>query len=462
MQHICSAEKNQAFCGIFLCTVARVANPRKLFLTVLCALAAQFFVTGAFADTSGTLEPITIPTQTLTSPTILQTDIVPLAGPSERSALSDDLQIRLLNKLPSRFYFNASCESTFRLETNPFQMPPASSLVYKFTNGRPLYMLSAAQRYSLNRQLGQVNDTQQISRVLPNITAGWCLTESTRLYCNSFLIRDTALKTSILDTTVGSIGMGIQQDIPVPRPFNLQADFQGRELYQTGQIPVFDYIPSLTLSYARSARTVAFVSALLQLRGRQPFVAPNREIDPFYSFGIVHRRGQYTFSAYSTFVQNFRQPFGGNALIPVNNDSLISDFEIARTISKRIPMQVLIRAEPVFNFHSNATASLSGFDFRLFYGLRMQMSKPSLLVAKHSIEQQLKQIDKFKTNDNPGNTPGDSSMQPKQGQGQEQRSSYQIIDKAESIQEEVNPESPREQERQREQGWQEISWANYR
>ncbi len=398
MQYSCSAEKFQTYCRISLSILSRAICHSASFIAAYFLL-SQVLIQDTLAETGGLLEPVTLPSAQVTNPTILPTDIVPLAGPAQRSLLSDDFQITLLNRLPSRFYFNGSCESSFRLETNPFQTPSRSSLILKATNSQPLYVLSTSQRVILNQQLSQVNVTQQIFRVLPSLTAGWYLTPSIRVYSNYFLIRDSALHTPSLNTTVQSISMGIQKDISLPPPFSLQADFQGRELYQTSQIPVFDYIPSLTLTYAHSMRTVAFTSALLQLRGRQPFVSPNREIDPFYSFGVIHRRGQWSFSAYATFVQNFRQPFGGNAYIPVNNYAWIADFEIARTISKRIPAQIFLRAEPVFNFHSDATPGISGNDFRLFYGLRMQISKPSLLPARSAIEQELKQMNKFKTID---------------------------------------------------------------
>lgn len=329
--------------------------------------------------------------------TVLPTDIVPLAGPQERGFLSDRMRITLLNRLPSRFYLNASCESSFRLETNPFQMPPRSALIRQFTGGQPFAVLSSQEQEQLGGLLSQVNASQQIFRVLPNMTAGWTLTSKTRVYGNYFVLHDCAPQNSVLNSVVQSVGMGIQQDFPLSSKLNLQADFQGRELFQSKQVPVFDYLPSLTLSYAPSARTVAFMSAVLQLRGRKPFTGATREIDPFYSFGVVHRLGLWTFSAFATFVQNFRQPFRSAALIPVNDYSWVLDFEAARPVSKRIPsLQAFVRAEPVFNFHSNATPGFSGNDFRLFYGLRMALGKPSLLPINQLVRQQLNEVSKAK------------------------------------------------------------------
>jgi hypothetical protein len=328
---------------------------------------------------------------------ILPTDVVPLAGPQERGFMSDNFEITLLNRLPSRFYLNGSCESSFRLETNPFQFPSRRDVTQEVTGGQPISSLNFAQFQELGSQLSEVNKSQQIFRTLPNVTTGWTLTPTTRFYGNYFALSDTALQTTALNSVVQSYGVGVQQDIPLTSKINLQADFQGRELVQSKQVPVFDFLPSLTLSYAPTARTVLFASSVLQLRGRRPFVSPTREIDPFYSFGAVYRRGLWTFSTFATFVQNFRQPFGTAALVPVNNYSWVLDFEIARPLLKRIPsLQAFVRAEPVFNMHSKATPGFSGNDFRLFYGLRMSFGKPSLLPINQLVRQQLNEVTRAK------------------------------------------------------------------
>lgn len=329
--------------------------------------------------------------------TILPTDVVPLAGPQERSFMSDSGRITLLNRLPSRLYINASCETSFRLETNPFQMPTRYDLIQSATRGNPLAILTEAQQNRLGTELSERNASQQIFRALPAATVGWTLTPNTRVYGSYFSVSDTAMQWHSLNSNVMSFGGGVQHDIPLGNRFNLQADFQSRELLQSKQVPVFDYLPSLTLSYAHSERTVAFASTVLQMRGRRPFQAPTREIDPFYSFGMVHRRGKWTFSTFATFVQNFRQPFGSASLIPINNYSWVLDFEIARPVSKRIPsLQAFVRAEPVFNFKSMATPGFSGTDFRLFYGLRMALGKPSLLPINQMVREQLKAISQSK------------------------------------------------------------------
>ncbi len=322
---------------------------------------------------------------------------MPLAGPQQRGFLSDNLETSLLNGLPSKFYLNASCETSFRLETNPFQMPTRYDLIQQATDGKPITSLTPIQLESLGGQLSEINASQQIYRILPNINTGWTFTPTTRVYFNYFCLHDRPLQSTVLNSVVQSVGIGAQHDIPLGEKFNLQGDIQGRELFQSKQIPVFDYLPSATLSYAHSPQTIAFVSTVLQLRGKIPFTGATREIDPFYSFGVTHRRNMWQFSQFNTFVQNFRQPFAGNALIPVNNYSWVLDFEVARPLVRSIPsLQAFVRAEPVFNFKSEAKPGLSGFDFRLFYGLRMAFSKPSLLPTNQLLREQLNFVSKQK------------------------------------------------------------------
>jgi hypothetical protein len=140
---------------------------------------------------------------------------------------------------------------------------------------------------------------------------------------------------------------------------------------------------------------VAYASTILQIRGRKYFQAPTREIDPFYTWGLMHQRGRWTFSASSTFVQNFRNQFGHQALLPINNYSMISDFEVARRIVPQLPgLQAFMRAEPIWNMHSHNHPGLAGMDFRLFYGLRFSVSKPSLTAGLQQLQQQIEEQEK--------------------------------------------------------------------
>ncbi len=286
---------------------------------------------------------------------------------------------------------NFSTETSLRYENNPYQDPPASSFRYGLFSSTPISKLTAQDLKTLRVNEGNAHAPDGVFRTTPNITAGWCLSPNTRVYGNYFMLNDSLLNHTNLNTVVQSVGGGIQHDIRIGAKGILQLETQARELFQSRQIPVFDYIPAITYSYAVSPKVVCYSSALLQLRGKAPFQAPTREIDPFYNFGFFTQRGRWGFSNNNTFVQNFRQTFGSNALLPVNNWSWILDFEVNRTVSKKIPgLVAFVRAEPIFNLHSRATPGLSGFDFRLYGGLRLALSKPPLSAKEFELKQRIK------------------------------------------------------------------------
>ncbi len=326
------------------------------------------------------------------SSTIIPTDTLPLPAVQNRLSFAENLQLRILQKLPARLYFNSTCELSVRYETNPFQFPKKRSLLHQLPPPGIIRILNSFQQAQINSIIGLANNDDLVFRILPNVTGGWTVTPRTRLYCNYFMIRDQLAHSVRLNTVIHSIGGGIQQDIPVTARGNLQAEFQARELYQLHQDQVFDFLPGLTFSYVLTPRIVLFSNALLQLRGNRVFKAPTREIDPFYTWGGLYQRNGWTFSASSTFVQNFRQPFRKNASIPRNNYSFICDFEISRRILKELPgLQAFVRAEPIYNFHSHNRPGLAGMDFRMFFGMRMALAKPALTSALEQLRQQLEE-----------------------------------------------------------------------
>lgn len=327
-----------------------------------------------------------------TSTTIIPTDTLPLPAVQNRMSFAENLQLRILQKLPSRFYFNSTVEGSVRDETNPFQFPKKESLMRQLPPPPIWRTLNYVQQAQLYDIVGLVARNDAVFRILPNVTAGWTLTPHTRLYGNYFMIRDQLAHSMRLNTVIHSIGMGLQQDIPVTSKGNLQAELQWRELYQLHQQSVFDFLPGLTFSYVVTPRIVLFANALLQMRGKAFFQAPTKEIDPFYTWGGLYQKNGWTFSASTTLVQNFRHPFRRNATIPVDNYSFISDFEISRRIIKQLPgLQAFCRAEPIWNFHSLNRPGLSGMDFRIFFGFRMAMAKPALTSALEQLRQQLEE-----------------------------------------------------------------------
>src|SRR5579883_2196998 len=75
--------------------------------------------------------------------------------------------------------------------------------------------------------------------------------------------------------------------------------------------------------------------------------------------------------------------------------SMISDAEINHPISNRyLPgVSAFVRAEPVWNWRSQRTPGLSGFDFRLFAGIRLAVNKPAYDTTINRIREQIKQYE---------------------------------------------------------------------
>lgn len=355
-----------------------------------CQTIAQGTGTGVGAGVNANIRSIN--TSTSPSSTILPTDTLPLPAVQNRMTFAENLRLRVLQKLPSRFYFNGTVETSIRDETNPFQFPKKESLMRQLPPPAIWRQLNVFQQAQLYDIVGLVARNNAVFRVLPNVTAGWTLTPKTRVYGNYFMIRDQLNHSIQLNTVIHSIGMGVQQDIPITSRGNMQAEFQWRELYQLHQQPVFDFLPGFTFSYVLTPRIVLFANTIMQMRGKAFFQAPTKELDPFYTWGALYQKNGWTFSASTTLVQNFRHPFRRNSVIPVNNYSFISDFEISRRIIKQMPgLQAFVRAEPIWNFHSRNTPGLSGMDFRIFWGARIAMVKEALTSALQQLRDQLEE-----------------------------------------------------------------------
>ncbi len=280
-------------------------------------------------------------------PTTLPTDITPQAGSmDEKTIMAPDLRYKIFTKLPERLFFDFTGEFSQRLETNVF-----------FTENKP------RQDY--------------VFRALPNMTLGYNVLPHTGIYCNYFVIKDVFTDHSILgQPTTQSLALGFRRDIPLGRRTNLQLDFQSRELWQVKHLHQADLLPSISFTHIVNPKVILFASTLLQMRGREYFCGPNRELDPFYTLGCLLRRGQWNFIATHTYVTNYRNK---NAIPPISNQLMISDFELSRPVNKKIPGVVaFVRAEPVWNWGAHGAPGLSGFDFRLFGGIRIAFNKPAL------------------------------------------------------------------------------------
>lgn len=339
----------------------------------------------------GAARTITVPSASNLPSTVLPTDALPSVVELRQRTAFENLQTKLLQKLPAKLYATGTIETSFRYETNPFQFPTKRKLLRTSFPPPPIFrQLNVFQQSQFYNVLGLVNNDDVVFRALPNITVGWALTPSTRVGGNYFCIRDQLSHNTQLNTIVQSLGGFVQHDFRLSSKANVLVDLQARELLTLHQLPQFDFLPTTTFSYVLSPTWVTYASAILQLRGRKPFQAPTREIDPFYTVGSVYQRRGWVFLASGTFFQSFREPFRQNAVINKDSYSIILDFEISRRVLPSIPgLQAFVRAEPIYNFHSNGTPGLAGMDFRMFYGLRMSAVKKPISSVINQIREDL-------------------------------------------------------------------------
>jgi len=295
------------------------------------------------------------------SPGVIPTDITPIGVGQEQELFEPGLKFRLFKRLPDRLWFTGVTEVSQRLDTNVF-----------FTRNH--YLADYA------------------FRALPNITLGYNVFKRSSVYCNWFLIKDVYARFgNVLNPpTTQSLSLGLRQDIPLGRKTNLQLDFQARELWQAVHLRQADLIPNINVTHVFTPNVVGFGSALLQMRGKNYFVCPTRELDPFFTAGFLYRRGQWTFTAVDTFVMNFRSPPFTDSIPRQSNMTMIADIELARTVSKKLPnVQAFMRIEPVWNWASQGVPGLSGFDYRMYGGLRLSLNKPALNASIDQLRQQL-------------------------------------------------------------------------
>lgn len=332
------------------------------------------------ADALAQVNPLTMSPMVLAqaspsvpSPGILPTDITPTPIGEERQIYNPGLTFYLSQHLPSRLSFSASTEESQRFESNVF-----------LTTGH------TRQDY--------------VFRSLPNVTIGYDIAPHTTAYFNYFVIKDVYADHGILSKpTFQSLSGGVRHDFALGRKTNLQLDYQVRELWQAQDLHQADMLPAITLTRAVSPSLVVYANSILQMRSYQIFQGPTREIDPFYTVGGVYRRGAWNFSTSATLVTNFRNH---TAIPPVSNNAIIADFEIARPVNKKVPWLVaFIRAEPIWNWDSHSFPGISGFDFRLFSGLRMSVSRQSYYGQMNSMLQQMRDSIKMEEESPPSSAP---------------------------------------------------------
>jgi hypothetical protein len=316
---------------------------------------------GAISDsTQSNLEPPADPlmprsiAQSVSRPEDTQQfDLTPIKIPERGAAFSnfDSYKARMLYKLPARMFFSGTCENSLRLETNVFQTSrnPQADMVY---------------------------------RVLPNVTVGYALNRKTRVSSNFFFFRDQyASRDSILSRNIYSVGLRADRDFTINDKTTMTAGLFCRELFfnlSSSSPPLSDIIPSAVVVRRIGTHGAAYGSVMGQVRF-QKMLDRFQEFDQFYSVGYILRKSPWLFTTDCTFLTNFGNSNlrGGN-----NNQTFVLTGEVARQLHRNIPIAAFVRAEPIFNMGANSSPGLAGFNFRLYGGLRAEVSKPAIFPTK--------------------------------------------------------------------------------
>jgi hypothetical protein len=314
-------------------------------------------------------QPILLAQATNPAPGILPTDQTKTGVQQQFNLKEPGLSFRVNQRLPTRLFYTLSCETTQRLDTNVF-------LSYKMP--QPDYVF----------------------RVAPSASVGYNIFNNTSVYASYFSIKDnyTVHNRGLSNPVTQSVQMGVRHTFypTADKRTSLQLDGGARELWQSRGLRQADLIPSATLShYSANYKHSFYASALMQLRSQELFLGAKREIDPFYTIGYYYNHYPWYFSFSSTLITDYREPHFRYSIPHHGNVSEISDFEFGRGVltKKFTGLQAFVRAEPVFNWRSADVRGLSGFDFRLYSGLRLTVQKQSYLAMVNNIKQTLKNQD---------------------------------------------------------------------
>lgn len=279
-------------------------------------------------------------------------DLTPVRLPEKDNEFStmQTFRTNALYKLPAKVFFNASVENSLRLETNVFQTQ-------------------------------HNNQADMVYRVLPDVTLGYAFNKTTRVAANYFMFHDLyADHGSSLSRTVHSVGMRADKDFYINPRTIFTASVMNRNLFISRIPTVNDTLPSVSITRRVGENAAVYGSVLGQIRMRDFLGGRFQEGDQFYSMGAVYRDTKWVASADATLIDNFgvgRLRFGPNS-----NHLIVLTMEGGRRLSQKIPITAFVRAQPIFNIGQEKRAGFAGFNFRLFGGLRMEVSKPALFPEK--------------------------------------------------------------------------------
>lgn len=282
--------------------------------------------------------------------TTQQIDLAPVRLPERGNAVGNFQSFRtsVLYKLPAKMYLDVNVENSLRLETNVFNT---------LRNNR----------------------ADMVYRVNPNITVGYALNRKTRVAANYFFLRDQYdINNKLMSRNYQSVGFRADRDFYINPRTSATASIFMRELFVPAYRQVSDILPSLSVVRRVGDRGAIYSNILGQIRWRDVF-GRYQEFDQFYSLGGVYRTPKWTFLMDTTLVNSF----GKRAVrLGPNNSVIVMTMEAGRRIHPMVPVTLFARAEPIFNIGANQAPGFAGFNFRMYGGIRAEVSKPAIFPVK--------------------------------------------------------------------------------
>jgi hypothetical protein len=279
-------------------------------------------------------------------------DLTPVRLPERGRAFGtlQNFRTGALYYLPAKMFVNINVENSLRLETNVFQ-----------TQKHP--------------------STTGVYRIVPDVTIGYAPNRTTRVSANYFMFNDTYIThAASLDRTVQSVGFTGAKDFYLNPLTVLTTSVMARELFITKSKNLSDILPSISLVRRVGTYGAVYSSVLGQIRWQDIIGSKFMEGDQFYSVGAVYRRPRWSVLADTTLIDNFGK--GNLRGGPNSNHLIVMTMEANRRLSSRVPLVAFVRAQPIFNMGQEKRQGFAGFNFRLFGGLRLELSKPAIFPVK--------------------------------------------------------------------------------
>ncbi len=284
-------------------------------------------------------------------PGVLFIDVTKIKAEERQSKFLPDI----LKKLPSKVWLDFTGDVNQRFESNILQ--------------------------TLHKQ-----QPDYVFRALPSCDIGYNLQQteksSTALYTTYQVVKDVYANHGALSQPTNQlVGIGAFRRFKVGYFNWVQLDCQARENWQDRHLRQANLLPAVYFTRMKKPDDpVWFGSVILQMVSHAPFAGATTELDPAYSLGVSKQLGSWSCQVSDTYITNFRHPpFRGNT---PNNEQMTLELDMVRPLKKLPLLSTYLTAQSVWNWGGGTTPGITGYDFRIFTGLRYGFSKRAYIPVK--------------------------------------------------------------------------------